>query len=113
MTVRTTLIMQAIQAHLQIRSRVTAIVMNDRWDKGNEDPRAYLDLENIMWAVATNNTITEKVRTAMEADQDNPENVERGIMLGVEDGDLEFVVLTVAIPRLKQEDEKEKQPKEE
>jgi hypothetical protein len=94
-------IMSEIQGHMNIRRRAIAVVQNARWDDEKEDVTAPIEIDALMWAVATNNTVMGKVKDALDAAPEGDEaNIDRAIMAGVEDGDLTYIITTVAMPRL-------------
>jgi len=94
-------IMSEIQSHYNIRNRAIAVVQNARWDDETANVVAPIEIDAIMWAVATNNTVMNKVKAALDSAPEGDENnIDRAIMSGVEDNDLTFIITTVALPRL-------------
>ena len=77
-----------------MKARISAIVKAAWWKDVVDDGAAAVPLEELAWAVASNDAIRTTVAGAGELN-----TVENGVRL-VTDQDLEYVILSVALPRL-------------
>lgn len=100
MTVTTSVLQSEIHNNVVLQSRVEAIVQADRWNHHTDQIGDPIPMDGIMWAVATNPTINMTVQGALaEAEPEDQSNVDRAVAQ-IPDSDLEYVVLTVAMPVL-------------
>jgi hypothetical protein len=100
MTVTTSVLTGAIHGSLHLQNRVEAIVQADRWNHAQDLIGTPIPMDDLMWAVGSNPSIQSTVQAALaEADPEDQNNVERAVPL-IPDSDLEYVVLTVAMPVL-------------
>lgn len=100
-TVSELIITQIIQAHAALRQRVTAAVMRNRWATPHTDVQAPIPLDDIMWAVATDESILAQVKDALNAAEgDDQNNVDRALWASIDDETLTRVVIDIALPRL-------------
>jgi hypothetical protein len=100
MTVNTSILMSEIHGNLRLQSRVEAIVEADRWNHAQDQIGKPIPMDDVMWAVASNPSILATVQATLEAaDPEDRGNVERAVAV-IPDSDLEYVVLTVAMPVL-------------
>src|SRR5881392_3505642 len=81
-----------------LRRRVTAIVMNHRWDDPAGNVRDLVPIDEIMWAVAAADSILDGVQSRMT--ESNDPDMSNQPIKAVSDEELESVVLNVALPRL-------------
>lgn len=100
MTVQTSVLISDLQGNVHLRSRVEAIVEADRWNHHQDQIGDEIPMDDLMWAVASNPSIQTTVRDALEAaPEEDQANVDRAAAV-IPDSDLEYVVLTVAMPIL-------------
>src|SRR2546421_241950 len=87
-----------------LRRRVTAIVMNAKWDDEESEVTTAVPLDDIMWAVAANDSILGGVKDRMSQQGEDSEMPDPAVK-AVSDTDLEFVVISQALPRINRKTE--------
>lgn len=100
MPVQTSILEGEIQRNVGLRARVEAIVQSDRWNNQQDQIGVFIPMDDLMWAVASNPSIQTTVNDALAAaEPEDQANVDRAVVQ-IPDSDLEYVVLTVAMPVL-------------
>lgn len=85
-----------VQRYSPLRQRIEGIVRNSWWNAESVRPERPIPVEDLAWAVASNATILGSITTYMNGDDTKfGEAVD-----SVSDNDLEYVVLSVGLPRL-------------
>jgi hypothetical protein len=100
MAVTTSTLTGAIHGNLYLQGRVEALIQADRWNHHPENVGDPIPMDDIMWAIASNPSIHTTVQAALDAaPPEDQANVDRAVAV-IPDSDLEYVVLTVALPVL-------------
>lgn len=95
-------VQSAMQASGTLRQRIEAVVREAWWVASGDyakSPAGAIPTNDIAWAVATNATACANVKSWME-DPENTGRIDEAVEACIPDSDLEYIVLTVARPRL-------------
>jgi hypothetical protein len=92
----------ALQGSTVLRQRIESLVREAWWNASGDyakSPAGTIPVNDIAWCVAANPTVSAAVKTWME-DEENTGRIDEAVEACVTDSDLEYIVLTVALPRL-------------
>lgn len=85
-----------------LKWRIEALVRNHRWADATTSVWDAIPIDELSWAVACNATVQSTVQTSMAAYPEG--SPERGsyvlAVAAIPDSDLEYILFTVALPRL-------------